>query len=172
MRILDFVFVIALLAAIVAAPFSFVCWSKYVATREADRVFPLKSFLFFLVPLLSGMLAMRMSNFVTECEAASFLGSVSDRGSVSIDGHVLQNRDEVLNALKQFGGMPAHHSHPTRELQLEISDPPKHLQLVLGRDSDDPQEYWVFAPSSSKLAGRFALKKDIGHIKTPLFDAY
>jgi hypothetical protein len=46
------------------------------------------------------------------------------------------------------------------------------MRLQLGRDSADPHEYWVFAPSPSKLAARAAMKKDIGHIKTTLFDPY
>jgi hypothetical protein len=46
------------------------------------------------------------------------------------------------------------------------------IVAVLFFASADPQEYWVFAPSPSKLAARAALKKDIGHVKTSLFDTY
>lgn len=118
------------------------------------------------------MLAVGISTLIAQCEVAEFLASVSDHYTISVDGHVVQNRDQLLATLKGFADLPAHHSQPARELHVEISDPPRQMQLWLGRDSDDPHEYWVFAPSPSKLAARAAMKKDIGHIKTSVFDAY
>jgi hypothetical protein len=170
--VLDFVYVIALLMAVVAAPFLLIGWSNSLSHPKGQRPFPLKSTLFFAIPILVGMLAAGISTLIAQCEVAEFLESVSDHYAVSIDGHVAQNRQEVLNTLKQFANLPAHHSHPNRELHVEISDPPRRMRLWLGRDSDDPHEYWVFAPSPSKLAARAALKKDIGHVKTSVFDAY
>ena len=169
---LDFVFVIAVLMAVVAAPFSVIGWSNSLSHPKGQRPFPLKSTLLFAIPLLVGTLAAGLSTFVAQCEVAGFLASVSDHYTISVDGQVVQNRDQVLATLKEFTDLPAHHSHPTRELRVEISDPPRGMRLWLGRDSADPQEYWVFAPSPSKLAARAALKKDIGHVKTSLFDTY
>jgi hypothetical protein len=170
--VLDFVFVIALLMAVVAAPFLLIGWSNSLSHPKGQQPFPLKSTLLFAIPLVVCLVAVSVSTLVAQCQVAEFLGSVSDRYTISVDGHVVQNRDQLLATLKEFADLPAHHSHPTRELQIEISDPPRAMRLRLGRDSDDPHEYWVFAPSPSKLAARVAMKKDIGHIKTSVFDAY
>jgi hypothetical protein len=169
---LDFVYVVAILSAVGAAPFLMVSWSNYLGRRPEDRLFPLKSTLFFVVPVLVGLFAAGISTLIAQCEVEDFLASVSDRYTISIDGHLTQNRQQVLDALKQFTNLPAHHSSPTRELHVDISDPPRHLQLSVTRDSSDPHEYWVFAPSPSKLASRAAMKKDIGHIRTTVFDEY
>jgi len=170
--VLDFVFVIALLVAVIAAPFSIVGWSNSLSHPKGQRPFPLKSTLFFAVPVLIGVLAAATSTLIAQSQVAGFLESLSERYTISVEGRIVQNRDEVLAAVKAFADLPAHHSSPTRELHVDISDPPRHLQLALARDSSDPQEYWVFAPSPSKLAARASMKKDIGHIKTPVFDAY
>jgi hypothetical protein len=148
---LDFVYVIAILSAVVAAPFMLIGWSNYFGRRPEDRVFPVKSTLFFAVPVLVGLLAAGISTLIAQCEVAEFLASVSDRYTISIDGRLTQNRQQVLDTLKQFTNLPAHHSSPTRELHVDISDPPRHLQLSVARDSSDPHEYWLFAPSPSKF---------------------
>jgi hypothetical protein len=172
MKPLDFVYVIAILSAVVAAPFILIGWSNYLGRRSEERVFPLKSTLFFAVPVLVGLLAAGISTSIAQSEVAEFLSSVSDRHTISIEGRLSQNRQQVLDTLKQVTNLPAHHSSPTRELHVDISDPPRHLQLSVARDSSDPHEYWVFAPSPSKLASRAAMKKDIGHIRTAVFDEY
>jgi hypothetical protein len=169
---LDFVYVIAELMAVIAAPFLIIGWSNSLSHPKGQRPFPLMSTLFFAVPVLVGILVAGSSTLIAQCQVAEFLESVSDHYTISVDGHIVQNRDQVLATLKEFADLPAHHSSPTREFHVEISDPPRHLQLSLARDSGDLHEYWVFAPSPSKLAARVAMKKDIGHIKTSVFDAY
>ena len=172
MKLLDFVYVVTILAAVVAAPFLLVGWSNYLSRRPEDRVFPVKSTLAFAMPVLVGMLTAGISTRIAQCEVAEFLEAVSDRYTISIDGHLAQNRQQVLDTLKQFTNLPAHHSSPTHELHVDISDPPRNLRLWIARDSSEPHEYWVFAPSPFKLASRAAMKKDIGHIRTSVFDQY
>jgi len=170
--VLDFVIVVAGVIGVISAPFLLIGWSNYLSRRPENRVFPVKSALFFVVPLLVAALAYGTSTLIAQCQVAEFFASVSDHYTISVDGRPMENRDQVLVTLKEFADLPAHHSHPTRELQVEISDPPRRMRLWLGRDSDDPHEYWVFASSPSKLAARAAMKKDIGHVKTSVFDAY
>lgn len=130
----------------------------------------MKSVLFFVVPLAIAALAYGTSTLVVQCEVAEFLKSVSSQCTVSIDGRIATNPKQIVETLKTFDNIPAHHSHPGRILEIDISDPPRSLRLWVARDSDDPHEYWVLVPSRSKLAFRASLRKDIGHIKTSLFD--
>jgi hypothetical protein len=169
--LLDSVFVVAILIAIVATPFFFIAWFNGSSPHKRWRASSVIALLFPICIVL-GWLVSLTSTSIAQSQVAEFLESVSDHCTISVDGRIVQNRDQVLATLKGFANLPAHHSSPTRELHVDISDPPRHLQLVLARDSSDAHEYWVFAPSPSKLAARLAMKKDIGHIKTSVFDAY
>jgi hypothetical protein len=169
---LDATCVALLLIAIAATPFFVVNWLLYVFKRKKRSGFPTKSTLFFIIPVVLGFVTGWVATAIAADDVHHFFNSLSPNCVVSIDSKPVENRDEILSALKSFRTLMAHHSHPTHTIQVQVSDPPRHLSLEVGRDSEDPQEYWVFVPSPSKLARRGDLKKDIGHIKTSIFDAY
>jgi hypothetical protein len=171
-RALDFISVIAILAAVLAAPFTFIAWFKNKGRPKEEKAFPLKGVLLFVVPLLIAALAGWTSTSIAQYRVAGFLDSLSPQYTVLIDGQVVPNRSEILDALRHVGDLPAHHSSPTRIFDVTISDPPRQLLLWVARDSSDPHEYWVFFPSPSTLAFRAKLKTDIGHVRTTVFDGY
>jgi hypothetical protein len=169
--LLDSVYVIAILMAIVAAPFFFIAWFNGGSRRKPWRVFSVIALLF-PICIVIGWLVSLISTSIAQFKAHEFLDSVSKQCFVRINGRPVQNRDEILSALKAIRDLPSHHSSPTHTIDVELSDPPRHLSLWLARDSSNPQEYWVFPPSPSLLASRAALKKDIGHVITTAFDQY
>ena len=171
-RALDFISVITILAAVLAAPFLVISWFSYVFRRKRTGPFPVKSTLFFAVPVIVGLVAGWTSDSVARFQTLEFLQSLSGQASVSVNGNDVQNSGEIINALRGIRSLLAHHSSPTHTFHVDISDGPRHLLLQVARDSSDPHEYWVFAPSPSKLALRANLKKDIGHVITPVFDQY
>ena len=160
--VLDFVGVVALPIAAVGFLFMLVGWANN----------PIKSTLFFIAPLIIGLFTSLVSTSIAEFKTREFLDAASNDSRVTVDGRVVQNGQQVLDTFRALSDMPAHHSHPTRILNVDISDPPRHLLLWVARDSSNPQEYWVFAPSPSALAFRANLKKEIGRIKTSVFDGY
>jgi len=166
--LVDIISVAALAVAVLASPFLLVAWSNYLGQLKDQRRFPTRSVLAFVVPLAVSGLGYGISTLVAECQVAEFLESTSSMCTVSIDGRLAPNRDEILATLRSFEHLPAHHSSPTRRLRVEVSDRSRNLTLLLARDSADPHEYWVFAPSAT----RFSYDRDIGHIKTPIFDGY
>ena len=168
MWLVDIISVAALGVAVLASPFLLVAWSNYLGQLKEQRRFPIKSVLAFVVPLAVSALGYGVSTLVAECQVAEFLKSTSSMCTVSIDGRVAPNRDEILAALRSAEHLPAHHSSPTRRVRVEVSDTPRKLTLLLARDSGDPHEYWIFAPSAT----RFSYDRDIGHIKTAIFDGY
>jgi len=123
-RLLDFIIVVAGLLAVIAAPFFLLGWSNYLSRRPEQGVFPIKSVLFFVVPLLIAALAYGSSTLIAQCEVAEFLHSASSQYTVSIDGLIVQKPDQILETLRGFGDLPAHHSSRGRILQIDISDPP------------------------------------------------
>jgi hypothetical protein len=169
--LLDSIYVIAILIAIVAAPFFFIAWFNGSSPRKRWRVFSVIALLFPICIVL-GWLVSLTSTSIAQFKAHEFLDLISNQCVVRMNGKPVQNRDEILSALKTIRDLPAHHSSPTHTIDVQLSDPPRHLSLWVARDSSNPHEYWVFPPSPSRLASKAALKKDIGHVITTAFDQY
>jgi hypothetical protein len=100
-------------------------------------------------------------------DAVNFIQSLSGNYVVYIDGSQVDNPDRIISALKQIVPYPAHHSHPTKRIRVEIRSEAKDLTLELGRDSDNRQEYWVFYSASD-----VGSNNEIGRITTSAFDDY
>lgn len=170
--VFDATFVALVLIAIIATPFFVVNWLLYVFKRKRRSGFPTKSTLFFIIPVVLGLIIDWATAFIEAGDVHEFLNSLSPNCVISINSKPIRNSDEILSTLKTFRSLLAHHSHPTHTIRIVISDRPRHLLLEVSRDSEDLHEYWVYVPSPSKLARHFDLKTDIGHIKTSVFDAY
>jgi hypothetical protein len=169
--LLDFVYVIAILTAIVAVPFFFIAWSNGTSGPKRRPALSVIALLF-PISIVVGWLVSLTSTSIAQFKTRQFLDSVSNQCLIRINGRPVQNRDEILSALKSIRDLPAHHSSPTHMINVELSDSPRYLSLWVARDSSKPHEYWVFPPSPSRLARRAALKTDIGHVITAAFDQY
>jgi hypothetical protein len=95
------------------------------------------------------------------------LESLKSPTSVLVDGKAPPNEDEIIAELKKLAPLRAHHSHPTRQISVEISSGSDRLVLSLGRDSGNPREYWVFDPNH-----RITRSNEVGRIVTTAFDSY
>jgi hypothetical protein len=60
-----------------------------------------------------------------------------------------------------------HHSHPTKKIHIEVERNGQVMNFNLGRDSQNPQEYWVFFPKY-----RVSSMYEIGRITTSALDGY
>ena len=170
--VLDTILIALVVIAIIATPFFVVNWMLYVFKRKKLSGFPTKSTLFFIIPVVFGLIIGWATASIVAGDVHDFLNSLSPNSVVSINSKPIQNSDEILSTLKTFRGLLAHHSHPTHPIRIVISDPPRHLSLEVSRDSEDPNEYWVFVPSPLQLAKRVDLKTDIGRIRTSMFDGF
>jgi len=65
-------------------------------------------------------------------------------GELLVDGSLAVHRDQLITDLRGLDNRPAHHSHPTDPVNLEIGTPSGPLFLTLQRDSSVTDEYWVF----------------------------
>ena len=171
MALLDFAYVSAIFTAIVTVPFFFIAWFSTNSGPKRRRILSIVALLF-PISIIVGWLVALISTSMAQFHARQFLDSASEKCVVTINGKGAENSSQILNALKTISDLPAHHSSPTRTLDVQLVDPPRHLWLWVARDSSNPHEYWLFAPSPSKLALRAALKKDIGHVITSVFDTY
>ncbi len=143
---------ITLITAVICIPFIMMGWDtpKFI----------------FLAAILICALVGASSTLFARFRVTYLLESEDPNARVLVDGHELQNPREVLNLLEEIQDLPAHHSQPTKRLVVDIIGR-RHLTLWLGRDSDNPREYWVFYPRH-----QITRDNEIGRIVTPLFDAY
>jgi len=95
------------------------------------------------------------------------LGAFDERSQISINATPAPNPKDVLSALKTLRPLSAHHSSPTKRINVHISEGSHRIALSLARDSSDPREYWVFYPKY--YITRY---NEIGRIVTPVFDNY
>lgn len=66
--------------------------------------------------------------------------------SVTVDGIQIGDSGPLVAALRNMQGTIGHHSHPTTSHVVVLTTSRGSLPLNLKRDSEDPDEYWVFYP--------------------------
>jgi hypothetical protein len=175
MNILNTLFYLVSVIPFIALPFLFVNWARYMkaqAENKSRRVpvpakVPLKSVLFFAVPII---VAITIAEFVaarSRMEALTFLSNVSGNYRVYVNAQAAKNPGAIIAALKTTGSRMAHHSSPTRMIRVDIQSDRGDLSLQLGRDSSYAQEYWVFYPKY-----RITSNNEIGKVVTAAFDEY
>ena len=85
--------------------------------------------------------------------------------TLNINGTELKHGDklEMIQILKSINKVPAHHSHPTSEIIIEIEHNGNKSNLYLNKDSERQNEYWVYWDkyqlSSSNEIGRITNEK-------------
>jgi hypothetical protein len=157
MRALDVIAGVSLVVAVIALPFSFYYWSTYKS---------LKSLLFFVIPVVVGTGACETSQEIAHGQILDKFESLKADCHLSINGKAATKPEQILAALKTLDWLPAHHSSPTKTINVEISDHSR-IVLRLARDSGNPREYWVYYPKYY-----ITQWNEIGRIITPLFDEY
>lgn len=173
MRALNIICNVAFAATIIALPFLLVNWTRYMKSRPINRLvavrtgFPTKSVSFFVVSALTAGAAATIVSTYAKHDAVNFIRSLSGNYVVYVDGREIRDSDKLISALKEMGPYLAHHSHPTKRIRVEIRDDVKDLRLELGRDSERPQEYWVFYPQFGVPSSN-----EIGRITTSALDEY
>ncbi|MHC4478239.1 MAG: hypothetical protein ACYTEL_21585 [Planctomycetota bacterium] len=121
----------------------------------------------FILPILASFRILDSMTTILRSEVVGFLRGVSDEATVTVNAQAASNPRELISALAKLGPLMAHHSHPTVRIEVLVVDNNRRLILNLGRDSDRPQEYWVFYPGY-----RVTRLNEIGRITTTLFDDY
>jgi hypothetical protein len=89
------------------------------------------------------------------------------KAELTVNGKVPQHPVQILGAIRLLHEVVGHHSHPTSAIHVVVTCRQGNIALQLQRDSDEPQEYWVFYPAYYSSA-----HNELGRIETALFDAY
>jgi len=75
----------------------------------------------------------------------SGLSELTPTATVTVNGAPRQPAP-VLEALRAVHHVESHHSSPLTAIQVEVRDGAKTIKLVVARDSERPDEYWVYRP--------------------------
>jgi hypothetical protein len=87
---------------------------------------------------------------VTENRARrELLHAVSQASTVVINGRPLVDPTVTLSALRGTAHIPAHHSSPTAPIHLELRAGNTSTAITIARDSERPDEFWVYLPGSN-----------------------
>jgi hypothetical protein len=164
--VLDFVFAVAGIIGLTSCPFLLLNWFRFWRSGNDSQLFPIKTVIVFVGAVVLSLVTCWTATPIARMEVLASLDRPWANQRVAINGEVAQNAEEILNALQKMREVPAHHSSPSHEIRIDISDR-SHLRLVLARDSDNPREYWIFYPRHF-----ITQRNEIGHIISPLFDAY
>lgn len=157
MRALDYVAITAFVTALIALPFCFYNLGRH----------PIRSILVFGIPMFAFFFACWTSQEIGRLEVLRQLKSLKQDGRLLIKGNTVANSNELISDFEALDWLPAHHSHPTKTINVEIANHTPRLVLSLRRDSDNPREYYVFWPKYHVTS-----YNSVGSIKTTLLDDY
>ena len=76
------------------------------------------------------------------------LAAVGNTSVVRVDGQQVDNPTPLLRSLGQVDHMAAHHSHPTAPIHIDLIGGRGTTQIVIARDSERLNEFWVFRSGS------------------------
>lgn len=166
--IIGFLNVVLAIAMIVGIVVSIICGVK-------NRKLP-KNELFFragwpigLVVFMSFMMLILSFFFKYEVrkEVRNLLGKLSLKTKVMIDGKMSNKPQSIIEKLKKVTPLLAHRSHDINRINIVIEDGDKKININMGRDSENPDEYWIYYPKY-----KYSTKQEVGRIRTSLFDDY
>ena len=128
-----------------------------------------------LVVFVLGMFALVgivfLAGYLNENRARhQLLTVVAQSSGVILNGQTLSDPSVVLAALGRLTSVPAHHSSPTTPIQLSLTGAPSAVAITIARDSQNPNEFWVYRPGSN--LHNDPLGQDAGRIVSSDLDSF
>jgi len=90
------------------------------------------------------------------------LGAVSRASIVVVNGQPIPEAAVALAAFRGIRHVPSHHSGPTSPIHIELRDGRTSTAITIARDSDRPNEFWVYLPGANWHNN--ALGRDAGRV--------
>ena len=90
------------------------------------------------------------------------LGAISHASIVVVNGQPIPESAVALAALRGIRHVPSHHSGPTSPIHIELRDGQRSTAVTIARDSDRPNEFWVYLPGPNWHND--ALGRDAGRV--------
>jgi hypothetical protein len=175
--ILDKLILLLFIVAFGSTPFLVVNWFRYMKrlydnrkhTQEFSQFcgFPYKSVFVFVAPIIAVFALSSIMTNTVRSDVLQFLSGVGDDVVMRIEDEIVSDPRPIIAELRRVTTYLAHHSHPEKTIHLVIESKGATLSINLRRDSDRPQEYWVFYPHYKHTS-----MNEIGRITSSVFDSY
>jgi hypothetical protein len=98
------------------------------------------------------------------------LSRISAQYDVAINGRRIPDAPFVIRAIRDLRDGIPHHSHPLTPMTVRVFDEKTAVEFVIARDSDRPDEYWIFRPGPN--AAGDPRGREIGRVMDPQLTAY
>jgi hypothetical protein len=128
---------------------------------------PKKSITLFGGSIFLCLLISMVMSTIAQRSALDVLSALTGPHVVTVNGSAMANEGTIFADLKSVHTAMGHHSHPTKMFRVDVEAGGKTVEFNLGRDSQVPQEYWVYVPNPE---GRGIT--EIGRIVTSALDDY
>jgi hypothetical protein len=142
-------------------------------TEEQKRRFletTIAAILVIVVPLSLLWIGLSLRSDAKQRERiVEWLDSHSGPYKIRINGSEVGDSTAIVAALKTVTDVGAHHSHPAELFRVEVMTDSGSLELILGRDSERPDEYWVFPLDRKRFED---LGNEIGRVTTATLAPY
>ena len=124
--------------------------------------------LFIAVSLVFGI--QYCAELVARKDLLESLARVGAQYRVTLDGREVPDGALVVSAIKRVRGFQAHHSSPTIPIRVRVIGENGVVDLVLSRDSQRRDEYWIhLAPNGGSGRG---FGREAGRIQDPNLTDY
>jgi hypothetical protein len=112
-----------------------------------------------------------LADYLSEMQARKHLLAAVDRSSgVILNGEPVTDTSVVLGALRTLAHAPSHHSSPTEPILLELLTSSDTVSIVIARDSERPEEFWVYRSGANWHND--PLGQDAGRVVSSDFDKF
>ena len=123
----------------------------------------------FVISILGIFLLSEILSYYSYQVTMDFLADIGEGYEITVDGVKEDDGAKILSILQSMDNSPfqAHHSHPTKRIKFAIKSHGESLELELGKDSERPNEYWVFYPKYKHTRAN-----EISRVRTSIFERY
>jgi len=128
---------------------------------------PTNEMLIFAASIALAMILAWAIGYGARIETFKFLSSLPASYTVTANGVPISYPSALLTAIQTAAPVVGHHSHPTSTIHVRVEANGQTMKFNLGRDSQDPHEYWVFYPKYPVSS-----MNEIGRITTDALDGF
>jgi len=124
-----------------------------------------------VVALAATVAGVFIAERVSENKAADRVReAVRTASRARVNGEDIPDPKILLATLRLVDHIPAHHSHPTTPIRIDLVHGSSSAPIVIARDSERPMEFWTYLPGPNWHHD--ALGQSAGRITSSDLDAF
>ncbi len=150
MIIIDIIAILTLIVTIILAPATFVSWFKYALSNQQNQNLGDKQhWVVTTIFIITCILTMSLFSTIKTHGYNEFLNTLEVLRPLEITIEINHRKVDTAHALADFNKiqrMRPHNSSPISKVPVRIVTQTQTYHLEIGRDSQNPNEFWIFYP--------------------------